>query len=427
MLNKPGLNKRLILRLILVWLSLSSLIGVLVYYLELADVDEYVVELVVNDAKTFDRALIDLIDSPDQGQITKLQRKADSLIERHYSLVDVYDLNQAHVVTAERELDHDIRNIIEPRHHQLPLDRRIHFDKFSINGQLYLQVLVPLKNSQSEVAGYFEGVYLVEDEVLSAINRRIYRTLLLVVVSLLACAVVLYPVILRLNQHLYNFSKKMLHANLQLMDVLGNAIAVRDETTNSHNYRVTLYAVRIGEAVSLNHKDMRSLIAGSFLHDVGKIGIRDEVLRKPHGLNEAEQQHMREHVLLGLDVVGNTEWLEGARDVIEFHHERFDGSGYMGGLKGVNIPLIARIFAIADVFDALTTKRDYKEAYDFTDAMNMMWQEKGKHFDPWLLTLFKGFAAELYKQIHSADDATLENILTQEIDRYFFEQQLYSI
>jgi HD-GYP domain-containing protein (c-di-GMP phosphodiesterase class II) len=389
------------------------------------EVDQYALDLVLQDSKTFDRSVIDRINFPDPENINKLQRKVDNLLERHYSLVEIYDLNQAHVAIAERELDSKFNHIIELRHHFFPLDKKLHFEKIVIDNAVFLQVLVPLKNSEDKTAGYMEAVYQVEDEVLTAINRHIYRNLIMVVVIILACIVVLYPVILNLNRRIFKFSKNMLHANLELMDVLGNAIAVRDETTNSHNYRVALYATRIGEALNLNRQDMRSLIAGSFLHDVGKIGIRDAVLRKPHELNETEVEHMRGHVLLGLTIIGNTEWLTGASDVIEFHHEKFDGSGYLRGLKGEEIPLIARIFSIVDVFDALTTQRPYKKAFSFNESIEAIKTKSGSHFDPRLVKLFLNIAEDIFAELSKANHATLEALLTEAIDNYFFDKEIF--
>ena len=422
---QPNLNKHLIQRLVIIWVFLSLFIGGIAYYLEMAEVDNTVLNLVLQDAKTFNPKVLDNINSPNYAATEIFQRKVDSLLGRHYSLVDIYDLNQAHVATAERELDNNIRHIIEPRHHMFPLDKKLHFEKIVIDNALFLQVLVPLKNSKDITVGYMEGVYQVEDEVLAAINRRIYRTLAMVVVTLLACTIALYPVILRLNRRLYKFSRDMLHANLQLMDVLGNAIAVRDETTNSHNYRVTLYAVRIGEAIKVDNQYMRSLIAGSFLHDVGKIGIKDAVLHKPHVLTDEETEHMKEHVVLGLNIIARTEWLSGARKIIECHHEKYDGSGYQRGLKGNDIPLIARIFSIADVFDALTTIRPYKEAFSFNDSIEIIKSKSGTHFDPRLVDVFSDIAEDIFAEVSSADDETLEAVLTQSIEQYFFEKQIF--
>jgi HD-GYP domain-containing protein (c-di-GMP phosphodiesterase class II) len=146
-----------------------------------------------------------------------------------------------------------------------------------------------------------------------------------------------------------------------MMEALGRAIAKRDSDTGAHNYRVAWIAARIAERLGLSGSAMQALIAGSFLHDVGKIGIPDAILLKPGRLDEQEMDTMRTHVAQGEEIVTGMGWLDGAQAVVAAHHEKWNGSGYPRGLAGEAIPLAARIFAVADVFDALCSKRPYKE------------------------------------------------------------------
>lgn len=245
--------------------------------------------------------------------------------------------------------------------------------------------------------------------------------LALIVLVTLAAATALYPIIIGLNRALLKFSNGLLKANVDLMTVLGTAIAMRDADTGAHNYRVTIYATRLGEAIGLDPPQLRQLIAGAFLHDVGKIGIRDSILLKPGKHNQDELRIMHSHVALGVEVLRKSEWLGNARDVVEFHHERYDGSGYLRGLKGNEIPLNARIFAIADVFDALLSKRPYKEPWAFGDALRFLKEARGTHFDPGLLNAFERIAKDVYTQINGAAEAVLAPILDGLVKKYFFE------
>ncbi len=129
---------------------------------------------------------------------------------------------------------------------------------------------------------------------------------------------------------------------------------------------------------------------------------------------------MRTHVLLGEDIIAKSNWLQHARDVVEFHHEKYDGSGYMGGLKGEEIPLNARIFAIVDVFDALTSKRPYKEPFSFEEAMAILHRDRGIHFDPRLVDAFSDIAPALYQEISTAGDEAVEAMLNDRVKRHFF-------
>ena len=152
---------------------------------------------------------------------------------------------------------------------------------------------------------------------------------------------------------------------------------------------------------------------------MGKIGISDNILLKPGKHTGKESRVMRTHVPLGVDILRKSEWLQNARDVVEFHHEKFDGSGYISGLKGEEIPLNARIFAITDVFDALVSKRPYKEPFDFDKAMQMLERDRGRHFDPTLLDAFKRIAHELYSQISGVDDVVVAQTLDKLVKKYF--------
>ena len=240
-----------------------------------------------------------------------------------------------------------------------------------------------------------------------------------VAVVVLVTLIAIYPIVISLNQGLFKLSAALLKSNVELMEVLGSAVAKRDADTHVHNYRVTIYAIRLAEALGLSEHEIRRLMTGAFLHDVGKIGIADAVLRKPKSLTDEEANMLRAHVALGVDIISKANWLEGARDVVEFHHEKFDGSGYLKGLKGDGIPLNARIFAIVDVFDALTSRRPYKEPLSFDDAMAIVHRGRGSHFDPRLVDAFDTVAPRLFSEINSAEDGVVEGALRGLVDRYF--------
>lgn len=212
----------------------------------------------------------------------------------------------------------------------------------------------------------------------------------------------------------------LLDANVEMLEVLGSAIAKRDSDTSVHNYRVTLIALAIAEAAGLRREQLQALVKGSFLHDVGKIGISDNILLKPGRLDAAEFDVMKTHVLHGADIVGRYAWLTDALDIVRYHHEKFDGRGYPEGLRGDRIPMNARIFAIADVFDALTSVRPYKPAHSFDRAMEMMTVDRGTHFDPDLFDLFSRLAPDLYARVSQATTEHLVATLREKMRGYFF-------
>jgi putative nucleotidyltransferase with HDIG domain len=177
-----------------------------------------------------------------------------------------------------------------------------------------------------------------------------------------------------------------------------------------------LYAIQLGLEVKDPALDMRALILGAFLHDVGKIGVHDAILLKPGPLTAEERVVMRSHVERGVAIIESSRWLHLARNVIEYHHERFDGEGYPRGLKGRTIPLEARIFAIVDAFDALTSERPYKPPIPLPEVQSILNREAGTHLDPDLLARFLRIAAEAFQDIGGATEFDLQNRLKAWVD-----------
>lgn len=229
----------------------------------------------------------------------------------------------------------------------------------------------------------------------------------------------LYPAIIGLLRRMGALSAELLDANLQTLGVLGSAIAKRDSDTDVHNYRVTLYSVRLAEAVGLDDGSIRSLIKGAFLHDVGKIGVSDAILLKEGRLTDPEFREIKSHVMYGLEIIGRSTWLKDAAPIVGGHHENYDGSGYGNRLFGPDIPLIARIFTIADVFDALTSRRPYKEPFGYEQAIGILREGRGHRFDPELLDAFFLIAKPLHDDYANRDDDKPRNDLQELVQRYF--------
>jgi HD-GYP domain-containing protein (c-di-GMP phosphodiesterase class II) len=164
---------------------------------------------------------------------------------------------------------------------------------------------------------------------------------------------------------------------------------------------------------------MQALIAGSFLHDVGKIGVPDAILLKPGKLDDAEMSIMRTHVNQGKDIVTGMGWLDGANAVVASHHEKWNGTGYPQQLAGDDIPLSARIFAVADVFDALCSKRPYKEPMGFDAVMAILEKDTGSHFDPTVIGTFKPMARAMFDRLANADENTTRELLENRVRKHF--------
>ncbi len=180
------------------------------------------------------------------------------------------------------------------------------------------------------------------------------------------------------------------NSNFDLIDRLGKAAEFRDNETGMHVVRMGHYSYLLGEAIQLEQSKLDILLSASMMHDLGKIGIPDEILLKPGKLTIEEFEIMKTHTTIGAELLSksDSQLLILAETIALAHHEKWNGSGYPKGLSGTEIPLEARIVAIADVFDALTSERPYKKAWSVEDTINLIQSEKGKHFDPELVDAF---------------------------------------
>jgi HD-GYP domain-containing protein (c-di-GMP phosphodiesterase class II) len=292
----------------------------------------------------------------------------------------------------------------------------------TLDDQRFVELRLPV-STRMERQVIAHALFAVSDAARAEARRNALVTAGYVVSIILLTALTLYPIIATLLRRLARYSQGLLSSNLETLQVLGSAIAKKDSDTDAHNYRVTLYSIRIAQAAGLDDAQIRALIKGAFLHDVGKIGIRDDVLLKPGRLDADEFRTMQTHVDHGLDIVGRSQWLDDATDVVGSHHEKFDGSGYPQGRAREAIPVAARIFAIADVFDALASRRPYKEPFSFEETMQILHEGRGSHFDPRLLDSFTDIAEGLYRQLAGRDDPGLRRELDATIERYFSVEQ----
>ena len=198
------------------------------------------------------------------------------------------------------------------------------------------------------------------------------------------------------------------------------ALELRDMETEGHSERVVAVSLYIGERLGIPEDELDKLVLGSYLHDIGKIGVPDSILLKPGGLTPEEGAVIRSHVEKGLEIIGTIEFLRPAAEVVRYHHEKWDGSGYSAGLKGTEIPLAARIFSVVDVFDALISNRPYRSPISFEEAKAMILAGRGSHFDPQVVDVFMEIGREEFEAlkkeiagcgIHHTVNAAVENIL----------------
>ena len=181
---------------------------------------------------------------------------------------------------------------------------------------------------------------------------------------------------------------------------LTSALETRDSETHGHSERVVTYSLRLGREYGLPNEKLKALEFGSLLHDIGKIGVPDSILRKPGKLTEEEWVKMREHPVHGQQILRGIEFLEGAARVVSQHHEKWDGSGYPLGLREEEVDVCARIFAVADAFDAITSDRVYRRGKSYQEAAQELDDWAGRQFDPKVVEAFHRVPQEDWQELH---------------------------
>ena len=218
------------------------------------------------------------------------------------------------------------------------------------------------------------------------------------VIALLALAVMTWMVAEQLEDTLKRNSAlftDLQSSNIELQNAYettlegwSRAMDLRDRETEGHSQRVTELTMRVARAMAFTPEELVNIRRGALLHDIGKLGVPDHILLKPGALDESEWKIMQQHALFAYDMIHPIEYLRSALDIPCYHHEKWDGSGYPYGLKGKQIPLAARIFALADVYDALSSDRPYRLAWPKERVIEHIRSGSGSHFDPEVVEIF---------------------------------------
>ena len=413
-------RKRSAQRIALVSLFSAIICSPVAWLISRENAEEEIVSFAIDESR---RLLLYLNVTPttDPNGGRSAQEGANALAGGIFDIAEIYDDKGNKLAEQSSLLGHRIEMLL-PRHTR-PAYAEAHYENVAVdlNGaqRNIIRVFVPLYDQQKKMRGYFEGVRAIPEWQQSKISYDATIVALMVAMASFLCGMAIYPVVTYLARENEHKTKEIFDSHLSMIEALGRAIAKRDSDTGAHNYRVAWMSAKMGELAGLSGKKMQGLIIGSFLHDVGKIGIPDAILLKPGKHDAEEMAIMRTHVLHGEEIVCGDDWLPGVAAVVSAHHEKWNGEGYPRGLNGSAIPLEARIFAIVDVFDALCSKRPYKEALPFSQAVEILRQGKASHFDPALLDDFLAVAESMHHVIFSMPEDQMRSLLREIMTKYF--------
>jgi putative nucleotidyltransferase with HDIG domain len=232
-------------------------------------------------------------------------------------------------------------------------------------------------------------LFLILVTTLVVISRYLHAPELTTLVSLLLLEAT-YMIIMFISVSLMKSNQKIKEDQLELILALSKALDSRDTYTSNHSTNVAKYASEIAKKMKLPQNDIEIIYKGGILHDIGKIGIPENILLKPGSLTNDEYHIIKNHPNIGYEMIRHVSDFNetGVLDIVLYHHERYDGKGYPRGLSGTEIPLVARIMAIADSFDAMTSKRVYRNEIDLENTLIEIKKNKGTQFDPEITDVF---------------------------------------
>lgn len=414
-------KKRTAIRIAAVSLVLASLASPVAWFVARENAEESIVSLAIEESGRllhhFDAINLSGPDAAEHAAIA-----AKTISSGLFDIAKIYDRNGRKLAESLTKEGLAVESSLPKR--GAPNYTAVSHESLKLVGNLrVLQVFVPLRDSATDmslpVTGYFAGVRVIPTWQKAQIFANSLTVVLMVCLASLLCGAALYPVVVHLSADNERKARAVLDSHISMMEALGRAIAKRDSDTGAHNYRVAWIAASIAERMGVAGSAMQALIAGSFLHDVGKIGIPDAILLKPGKLDDAELVIMRTHVAQGEEIVTGRGWLNGAHAVVAAHHEKWNGTGYPRQLAGADIPISARIFAVADVFDALCSKRPYKESMGFDAAMAILEKDSGTHFDPAVMAVFRPMARPLFDQLANTSEDDARQLLEDRVRHHF--------
>ena len=202
-----------------------------------------------------------------------------------------------------------------------------------------------------------------------------------------------------INEELKVSKEKIEKAYLETIQMLRYTVEAKDSYTRGHSDRVSAYSVLIGEELGLNDKDLKTLKVGGLFHDIGKLGISDTILLKPSSLTDEEYEELKKHPSIGKQIVSNSTIFRDIVPIIYSHHERYDGTGYPQKIKGEEISFLARIVSVADAFDAMTSKRSYRDEMNMDYVKKQIYDGIGEQFDPEIAKIFLNILNNKFEKI----------------------------
>ncbi len=416
---KKEIHLRLIKRLFTAWL-LSNVIGLAtVAIVEFNKLGPSLTRNAVKESSVFTLLINDYHKNPDEEYLVQMRQLAASALEQtSFILVTLMSPDKEVLASVSLPSATAAEDAFAAKNMMIIVGKHADGGWIFANKRIYHKTAIPVFGSDEKLSGYLTGIYLVSLAESAEIINRFLLSFAICTAAVSLCTLLCYFGFLFMNNHLIRSVGELNRTNIFLIKKLGSALAKSDSQEIDHNARVLLYAMKLAENVKLPLEQRRSLIHGVFLHDIGMLSISPEILVKEDDLDKEELKEIGQHPKEGAELIRKFRWLRNAEKVVRYHHENYDGNGYPDGIKHEKIPMTARIFAIADTFDALTSRRPYKDPLPLDESMAIMEQETGLHFDPVLLSSFLQIAPQLYETITQRNSRELDKDVDRLLKKY---------
>ncbi len=416
---KKEIHLRLIKRLFTAWL-LSTIIGLTaVTAVEFNKLGAALTRNAVKESSVFTLLMNDYHKNPDEEHLIQLRQLAAAALEQtSFILVNLMKPDKEPLASVSLPSAAAAEDAFAARGMMIIAGKHADGGWIFANKRIYHKTAIPLFGSGEKLSGYLTGIYLVSLAESQEIINRFLLSFAICIAAVSLCTLLCYFGFLFMNNHLIRSVGELNRTNIFLIKKLGEALAKGDSQETDHNARVLIYAMKLAENVKLPLEQRRSLIYGVFLHDIGMLSISPAILGKEDDLDAEELKEIDQHPKEGAELIRKFRWLRNAEKVVRYHHENYDGNGYPNGIKHEKIPMTARIFSIADTFDALTSRRPYKDPLPLAESMAIMEKETGLQFDPVLLSSFLQIAPQLYEIIAQRKSKELDKDVDRLLKKY---------
>ena len=417
--RKNQIYRRLFQRMLFATLFAFMLILAVIVFFELRQIKKELINQAITGSLYYQPSYLRYLQSLGEHGVSQLKKEATLLNFNSPELYLQYrNATGEHILEISSDQGDRINELFRKKY---PAQDYINDDGVILlnNWRLYISVSSPILSPETnQLVGFVDSIRLLSPLATKRLFNESLTTIGLHLFAALLCGIICFFGFSLLNRKIINTIHQLGKANAFLLKKLGGALSAIHSGSVYHNHRVLIYAVALGEEVGISRLEMRALIMGTFLHDLEMLKIDSPILLARTTLDDETHTQIKTHPQDGYLQIKRFGWLRPAGEVIKYHHEHYNGSGYPTGVTHEKIPLTARIFSIADTFDALTSERAYRNPLEVDGALAELQLHSGNQFDPLLLSAFIKIGVDIHGTVSELSPDGFEQELNRITKKY---------